>query len=129
VKRIYRPYWEWEDFQHGMWSAAKIDDASLARVIEFTGDAELYGSYMLRVIKEWPKSCEHNLTEKSMNRAAWLGHAAACMAIGAPEHVTRKAWGFLSQEQQDAANAKAYAAIMEWERAQEDSQLYLFVEA
>jgi len=87
----------------------------LKQAIEFTGNPPLYGSFMMRVIKEWPISCEHNLTCKGMNRQAWIGHAAACIAIGCPEHITREAWAYLTQEQQDLANAEADKAIAQWE--------------
>ena len=105
-------------------------DAMLARAIEFTGDHSLYGSYMMRVTKEWPISCEHNLTDVGQNRKAWIGHAACCLAIQCPEHITRNAWGFLSKYQQDTANEAAANAIIEWELmyARQDRELFNKVE-
>jgi len=88
----------------------------LDKAVEFTGDAELYGSWMLKVIKAWPVSCEHNLTDYGMNRKAWTGHAACCLALSIPEDITRSAWGRLTQLQQDQANAKAGEAIHAWEQ-------------
>lgn len=117
MKRIYHPYWNWEEYKAGMWrnvSALKAV-SFLSAAVKFTGDAELYGSFMVRVANEWPISCEHNLTDISQNRRAWIGHAAACLAIGVPEHITRAAWGRLTQNQQDEANAKADEAIRYWE--------------
>lgn len=116
MKRIYHPYTRWEEVPAGMWAnvpAAEVM-AHLERAIAFTGNAEIYGAAMLRVIVEWPLSCEHNLTDENINRKAWVGHAATTLAIGCPEHITRMAWGRLSQEQQDAANAKAQQAIDLW---------------
>jgi hypothetical protein len=81
----------------------------------FTGDAVLYGSWMTKVLDSWPISCEHNITDLSQNRRAWIGHAATCLAIGAPEDITRAAWGMLTRQQQDDANAMADRAISEWE--------------
>lgn len=117
TRRIYHPYWNWEDYKAGMWRAVSKEDAEalLEEAITFTGDAETYGEYMQRVIVEWPVACEHNLTERSMNRLAWVGHAATALAIGAPEHITRQAWAFLTTQQQDAANAKAEQAVKDWE--------------
>lgn len=100
-----------------MWGAVSKSYAAelLKRAIEFTGNAELYGSYMQRVIREWPHSCEHNLTETAMNRQAWIGQAATAMALdGCPETITRQAWAHLTQEQQDAANEQAQQAIDQW---------------
>ena len=116
MKRIYHPYTMWEEVPAGMWANVPANEvtAHLARAIAFTGDAELYGAAMLRVIAEWPYSCEHSLTDENINRKAWIGHASTALAIGCPEHITRMAWGRLSQTQQDEANAKAQEAIDLW---------------
>lgn len=116
MKRIWHPYDEWEDFQNGMWREVSQRDRAdlLPKAIVFTGDADLYGSAMLRVIEEWPISCEQNLTDTGQNRRAWIGHAACALAIGCPEYITREAWGHLTQDQRDRANAKADYAIRRW---------------
>lgn len=92
----------------------------LKEAIEFTGDAELYGSWMLKVIEDWPTTCEHHLTDVHSNRKSFLGQAACALAIGCPEDITRQAWGFLTQEQQDDANNKAIEAIKLWETKYND---------
>jgi hypothetical protein len=115
VARVYHPYHLWEEHKFGLWKNRAADGEMLQKAIVFTGDAELYGSFMMRVIVEWPFSCEQNLLDPSINRQAWLGHAACCLAIGSPEATTRKAWWYLSQKQQDEANAKASYAISDWE--------------
>jgi hypothetical protein len=124
MKRIYHAHTKWEEYPAGLWRKRPASEETdlLAKAIAFTGDAELYGTWMRRVTKEWLYSCEHNLTDVSQNRRAWLGHAACCMAIGAPEHVTRAAWWHLSQKQQDDANAQADAAILNWELRHEETQ-------
>lgn len=117
MKRVYHRYEVWEEYAHGMWRKVSNNeyDEFLRKAIEFTGDTELYGSYMMRVANEWPYSCEHNLTCSGMNRQAWIGHAACCLAISCPEYITRDAWWMLSQEQRDKANLKADEAIAYWE--------------
>lgn len=102
--------------------------ALLPLAIDFTGDANRYGAAMLRVTVEWPFSCEHNLTDIGQNRRAWIGHAACCLAIGCPEDVTREAWGHLSEQQREDANAKATEAILSWEAHHIQGQLGLFIE-
>ena len=118
MKQRYYPYTEWEDYKAGMWRKipAKDEARFLDEAIRFTGNAEEYGSWMMKVAIEWPISCEHNLTDIDQNRKAWIGHAAACMAINCPEYITRQAWGYLSKSQQDEANAVADIAIAWWER-------------
>lgn len=116
MKRIYHPYWKWEDYLDGMWRVVPKpeDDLLFPKAVEFTGNAELYGSFMLRVAQEWPIACEQNLTNEGMNRLAWIGHAACSMAIHCPEYITRRAWSSLKQRQRDDANAKAQYAVEMW---------------
>ncbi len=99
-----------------MWSKmpSQLEGDMIKKAIEFTGNAELYGSWMIKVLSAWPLSCEHNLSNEDQNRLAWIGHAATTLAIGSPEYITRKAWGFLSQTQQDEANQKARDAVAMW---------------
>lgn len=122
MKRIWHHFKKWEEVKAGMWRnvPAREHSIHLQKAIAFTGDAELYGSFMFRVIREWPFSCEQNLTDLGQNRKAWIGHAATTLAIGCPEHITREAWGHLTQEQKDKANKKARQAIEAWENARQD---------
>ncbi len=113
MKKIWHPYYEWEDYKNGMWESVFGKDRMrlLKKAIEFTGDAKLYGSFMKRVIIEWPIACEHHLSGDSGNKKAWVGHAATCLAIKCPEDITRSAWGYLTKQQQDEANQEAQNAI------------------
>lgn len=110
---VWHPYWAWEEVGHNMWGDVRRRKTWLHIAIAFTGDHELYGEWMMRVIDEWPRSCEQNLT-KSGDKRAWIGHAAVALAIGCPEDIVREAWGHLSKDQQDKANDKAQAAIDTW---------------
>lgn len=118
MERIYHPYHVWEDWKNGMWRKVSGQEERdfLEKAIEFTGNHELYGHWMMQVVNTWPIACEHNLTDLTQNRKAWIGHAAVSLAINCPEHVTRSAWGFLTKKQQDDANMVAERAIEAWER-------------
>ena len=118
IYRRYVPYYLWEEHEFGMWRYVYGTEREqlLTEAIKFTGNAKLYGNYMLRVVKEWVYSCAHNLSCVTMNRQAWIGHAACCLAIKCPEDITRLAWHELTQKQQDEANAQADSAIEQWER-------------
>ena len=117
MKRIYHHYTLWEEYKYGMWKTfhGQELDNFLIIAIEFTGNHLLYGYWMKEVIRLWEYSCEHNLSDNSINRQAWIGHAACCLALGCPEHVTRLAWHSLSDNQQILANLQATEAIKEWE--------------
>lgn len=97
-----------------MWDAPKDKMKQLEDAIRFTSNHALYGQYMMRVVLEWKYSCENALTDNYLSHKAWVGHAAAAMAIGVPESVTREAWGHLTHEQQLLANKEAERAIQTW---------------
>lgn len=117
LSRVYHPVSQWEEVAAGMWSDVENKKEMLSRAIAFTGNHKLYGSYMMRVIVEWPISCENALTDSSLNQKAWVGHAATAMAIGCPEDITREAWGHLTDEQRLLANQEADRAIRVWRYA------------
>ena len=122
LQRVYRRYQEWEEVDFNMWGSVIDKKQWLKKAIEFTSQHKLYGSYMQRVIKEWPISCENALTDYLINRKAWIGHAATALAIQCPEHITREAWGKLSNEQQFLANKEATRAISIWENTYRESK-------
>lgn len=111
-----------------MWRTAATEEKQslLEKAITFTGDHVLYGSFMMRVAKEWKYSCEHNLTDPSINQQAWIGHAACALAFGCPEDIVRKAWWNLTDEQRIAANKMADRAIEFWKDSFFNKQLPLF---
>lgn len=68
---------------------------------------------LTRVVSEWPKSCEHYLTNDRMNRIAWLGQASLCIQHGIPS-IFRGGFNLLSQDEQSAANEAALRALNAW---------------
>jgi hypothetical protein len=116
IKQVYYPYWLWEDYKSGMWRKLerKEEDAFFTKAIEFTGNDELYGHWMLEVTKQWPISCENNLTDQSKNQRAWIGHAACSFGFNCPEYITRRAWWELTENQRILANNRADYAISIW---------------
>lgn len=115
-EHIAHPFWKWEEVGQGMWSTCNNKKEMLEKAIEFTGDHYLYGKYMKKVTEEWIFSCENALTDENINRRAWIGHAACAMALSCPQDITRKAWGYLTDEQRFLANKEADAAIRLWEK-------------
>ena len=115
LKRIYHPYWKWEEVNHNMWGQVKDKKEYLKKAIGFTGNHFAYGQYMRRVTNEWFFSCENALTDKNLNRKAWIGRAACALAFDCPENITREAWGYLTNEQRILANKEAERAIESWE--------------
>lgn len=115
MQRIWVPVDRWEEIPHNMWGTVSNRRRCIERAVMFTGNHRLYGRYMMRVITEWPCSCLNAMTDASLNRRAWIGHAACALAIQCPEDITRQAWGMLSHEQRVLANRQADRAIQAWE--------------
>lgn len=112
--RVYHHFMEWEENKHNMWGVVENRKLWLKKAIKFTGDHRLYGRFMMRVVHEWPISCENALTDQSLNHKAWVGHAACALALECPEDITREAWGLLTDEQRLLANNEAEKAILCW---------------
>lgn len=114
LKRVYHPVSSWEEVASGMYSDVTDKKAWLEKAVRFTGDHVLYGQAMMRVINEWPVSCENALTDSNINQKAWVGHAACALEFNCPEDIVREAWGMLSDEQRILANKQADRAIRQW---------------
>lgn len=114
-ERVYHRIDQWEEMRTAMWLPCENKVDMLQRAVDFTGQPKLYGSFMKKVVEEWPVSCENSLTDYRINRKAWLGHAACAMAIDCPEAITRRAWGLLNDEQRKLANREAERYIIQWE--------------
>jgi hypothetical protein len=117
MSRVYHPIHLWEEIKYNMWGDVDDRPALVQVAIDFTSNHELYGHWMLKVVEDWPISCENALTDYTINRKAWIGHAAVAYAKCIPEDITRQAWGFLTDEQRILANQKADRAIRIWELA------------
>lgn len=114
IKQVWHDVRDWEEVAHNMWGEVDDRKTALWLAVSFTSDHNLYGSYMRRVVEEWPISTENALTDPHLNQKAWLGHAAVAMAHGIPEDVTRQAWGYLNNEQKLLANKEAERTIAAW---------------
>jgi hypothetical protein len=79
----------------------------------FLSDQKEFANGIERVFLEWPNSCEHNLTNSSMNRIAWIGQAAACVARGLPSSY-RAGFSQLPKVKQEEANQTALKYLNKW---------------
>ena len=98
-----------------MWGKSEDANDDYDSAISFMSDATQFGESMMKVVKEWECSCEHNLSKLDSNRRAWLGQAAVARKYRIPENITRLAWCSLTDIQREKANEKADEAIKFWE--------------
>lgn len=117
MNRIYHTWDKWECYPAGFYNNRPAEDLSSDDCEDIyrhlLQDLPIFESALLRVITEWPNSCEHYLSNCSMNRIAWLGQAALCIERGIPA-CFRGGFNRLTKEQQEAANNSALRALNTW---------------
>lgn len=127
LKQIFHPYYLWEDYKLGFYDniSGKNKQELINKVVELFSNQDLTEEFMQRVINEWIYSCEHNLTNYSMNRVAYLGQAACCIYAGVPSSITMEAWSLVSKDNRDKADAIANKIIAKYELNNKTIQLCL----
>jgi hypothetical protein len=117
VHRVFHPWWKWECFKAGFYNTTapeNIDtDTAHLSYYYFLKDLNKFKLAMERVKKEWVHSCEHFLTNPSMNRIAWLGQSAMCISTGIPS-CFRSGFQLLSEDEQRAADKLAEEFLVGW---------------
>ena len=92
-----------------------LEDIYYNDCLKFISDHVLYGKAMREVVYQWENSMINFLTNKSINRNAYLGQCAVFYKLKIPEYIVKKAWKELSTEQMNLANLEAINTIKEWE--------------
>lgn len=115
MKRIYHTWDEWECYPAGMYETHPpiedmSDDECRDAYAEFLRDENRFRAALAGVLREWPNSTEHYLTNERMNRIAWLGQAAACYESHLPR-AYRGGFNRLTAEEQETANRIALDAL------------------
>lgn len=117
MKRIYHPWDKWEDYRHNFYGGVTSDypkDNTLTRYADFLRDLTGFEEALKVVISEWKYSCEHNLSNESMNRVAYLGQAAMALAFKVPHSQSMGGYNLLTPEQQRAADTLAQRYLGLW---------------
>ena len=123
MKQVYHRYELWEDYQNGMYETQWTNEGELVlKSKKLLSNPKEFCNIASEMIDNWKIAAENNLTNKSMNRRAWIGQAACCYNHGCPELLTRVAWKELTDEQRTDANIIADGLIRRYER--KDTELY-----
>lgn len=128
MRRIWHPWTAWECVGMYTHDSPLNADESKAAYAQFLADLPRFSGALDRVLREWPISCQHFLTNQEINRIAWLGQASMFIATGVPAHF-RAGFKLLSLPQQRAANATAAEALNRWtdgerKRASQDRRVH-----
>lgn len=115
-ERIFHTFEKWECHKSGFYASGldgmKAADCERGFIGILTGDA-VFRIALQGVLDNWPNSCEHYLTNKAMNRIAWLGQAAVCYTTHIPAKFS-SAWEQLTPEQMARANETALEYLNKW---------------
>jgi predicted phosphoadenosine phosphosulfate sulfurtransferase len=116
LKQVFYHYKEWEDYQNGRWGTVDNENKYYSWASSFMSDTTRFKTAMNKVVKFWPKTTRHHLTNFSINPKAWIGQAACCYENKCPEYIVRQTWCMLTEEQQINANAAASEVITNWRK-------------
>jgi ParB-like chromosome segregation protein Spo0J len=115
--RIFHTFDKWECNKAGFYETkpprGMTADNCRAYYRELLADISEFERILECVITEWKHSCEHYLTNSSMNRIAWLGQAALCYKHKIPSEF-RGGYGLLTEQQQLDADEAALRALNNW---------------
>lgn len=115
IERIYHPYWLWEDQKMYTPFSTKKDEGRIQKVIDLLTDLDEFERVAREMVHAYKYACEHNLTNTGLNRIAYIGQASCFFKDDIREDETRFAWGYLTEEQREKANAVAQKILEEWE--------------
>jgi hypothetical protein len=114
--RIFHTWDKWECYKAGFYES-KLENHTKQECekifSETLSNTELFDNILSKLIYEWKNSCEHYLTNNSMNRIAWLGQAAVCYETGVPSKYS-SSWFSISEEKRNEANQVALKWLNIW---------------
>lgn len=116
--RIFHTFDKWECYKAGFYNTSKpgmTKEGCENEYYLFLKNEREFRNALDFIINNWEKSCEHYLTNNSMNRIAWLGQASLCYAKGIPS-VFRAGFHLLNELEQEKANEIALEYLNEWLR-------------
>lgn len=115
IKQIFHHYSLWEDYKKGFYGYDFEDyDYKFNSSIELLGDDKHFKEVALDMIEHWEFSCEHNLTDPSINKVAYIGQASCCFNHGSPSELTKKAWWEIPEDKRNKADKVAKEVLLIW---------------
>lgn len=115
-ERIFHTFDKWEAVKYDFYETShKTLTTAQAeyKYKEFLSNLSEFEEALKAVTSEWKYSCEHNLTNKSLNRIAWLGQAAAAYKHKLPS-IYMGGYKLLTKEEQQKADKLAHKYLNKW---------------
>lgn len=114
--RIFHTYDKWECHKAGFYETkleGKSHEECETIFKDVLSNSDRFAKALNGVITEWVNSCEHYLTNRSMNRIAWLGQASVCIDSGVPSRYS-SAWFDIPLEKRNEADELALEYLNKW---------------
>tara|TARA_R100001530_G_C4318961_1_gene155158 strand:- start:1271 stop:2401 length:1131 start_codon:yes stop_codon:yes gene_type:complete len=114
--RIFHTFDKWECYPSGFYENSikdKSHEECEAIFIDVLTNKVRFANALNGVISNWKYSCEHYLTNVSMNRIAWLGQASVCYDSGVPSKYSG-AWFKIDEKERKIANEIALKYLNIW---------------
>jgi hypothetical protein len=92
-------------------------DEALYTYKTFLSDLNRFETAIKKVFKKWPNSCEHFLSNPSMNRIAWIGQSSLCIETGISS-AFKGGYQLLSSREQEEADKLAKTYLDKWIKKQ-----------
>lgn len=128
MKRTFHTWDKWECYPAGFYENQPKQDLTPEECEkiyrDLLRDTPMFEAALFTVISEWKNSCEHYLSNEKMNRIAWLGQAALCVAKGIPA-CYRGGFNLLTEEEQTEANLTALKFLNKWLEARHEPPVTL----
>tara|TARA_R110002153_G_scaffold57939_2_gene159157 strand:- start:708 stop:1079 length:372 start_codon:yes stop_codon:yes gene_type:complete len=117
LERVYHSWEKWEDHKNGFYNniGGKNKKILETKVFELFGNENICRENMYKVVKEWRYSCEHNLSNNSINKIAYIGQASCCIYGGVPSTITMDCWSKINKEHRNRADLIAKEVLLFWE--------------
>jgi len=127
MSRIYHSYMFWEDYKCGFYNnhSGKEKQNMIIKGIEMFNSERKTKKYMNKDVEEWKYSCEHNFTNPSLNKIAYIGQGACCLYGGIPNTITMEVWNMLDTEVQKRSNKIAEQMLNRWKEKNKEIQICL----
>lgn len=116
MKQIYHHYTKWECYKNGFYASKHkhLSHEECENIFKnYFKNLNVFEQDINKVFKKWKYSCEQFLTNKNINRVAWLGQACVCINKKIPSRY-KYSYNFLSEKEKQKANDLAQRKINEW---------------
>lgn len=113
--RICHRWEKWECYKAGFYDTSYplLKNEGQEKYAEFLSNSDKFEKAIKLVFKNWHFSCQHFLTNESINRIAWIGQASVCIDIGLPSFF-KGGFKRLSNYEQRCANNLAKEYLNNW---------------